>query len=51
MADEGNNVVRKIDTAAAGELLSLPLHPRISTEDVARVAEAVRAFEKGLTEA
>ena len=33
--------------AAAGELLSLPLHPRLSDADVARVAREVNAFVKG----
>jgi len=32
---------------AAGELLSLPLHPRMQTGDVLRVVEAIRAFERG----
>jgi dTDP-4-amino-4,6-dideoxygalactose transaminase len=32
---------------AAREILSLPLHPRLSEEDVRRVASAVAAFEKG----
>jgi dTDP-4-amino-4,6-dideoxygalactose transaminase len=31
----------------AREILSLPLHPRLSDEDVRRVASAVAAFEKG----
>jgi dTDP-3-amino-3,4,6-trideoxy-alpha-D-glucose transaminase len=34
---------------AARELLSLPLNPRLDERDVARVAEAVVAFEKGRT--
>ena len=29
---------------AAAELLSLPLHPRLSTEDVTRVADTVNEF-------
>jgi dTDP-3-amino-3,4,6-trideoxy-alpha-D-glucose transaminase len=32
---------------AAGEVLSLPLHPRLSDADVRRVAGAVAAFQKG----
>jgi dTDP-3-amino-3,4,6-trideoxy-alpha-D-glucose transaminase len=32
---------------AAAELLSLPLHPRLGEDEVARVAGAVAAFEKG----
>jgi dTDP-4-amino-4,6-dideoxygalactose transaminase len=32
---------------ATREVLSLPLHPRLSDDDVARVADAVAAFEKG----
>jgi dTDP-3-amino-3,4,6-trideoxy-alpha-D-glucose transaminase len=32
---------------AAGELLSLPLHPRLCREDVARVAGVVREYQKG----
>ena len=32
---------------AAGEILSLPLHPRLTDADVARVAAAVGAFQKG----
>ena len=32
---------------AAREILSLPLHPRLSDDDVRRVAGAVAAFEKG----
>jgi dTDP-4-amino-4,6-dideoxygalactose transaminase len=32
---------------AAREILSLPLHPRLSDDDVRRVASAVAAFEKG----
>jgi dTDP-4-amino-4,6-dideoxygalactose transaminase len=31
---------------AATELLSLPLHPRLSTDQVARVADAVNEFEE-----
>jgi len=34
-------------TRAAGELLSLPLHPRMQTGEVLRVVEAIRAFERG----
>ena len=33
--------------AAAAELLSLPLHPRLADADVARVAQSVIAFVKG----
>jgi dTDP-4-amino-4,6-dideoxygalactose transaminase len=36
---------------AAGSLLSLPLHPRLQTGDVRRVAAAVQAFEEGQTKA
>lgn len=32
---------------AAGELLSLPLHPRLTDEDARAVAETVAEFEKG----
>jgi dTDP-4-amino-4,6-dideoxygalactose transaminase len=32
---------------AAREVLSLPLHPRLTDADVARVAEAAAAFQKG----
>jgi dTDP-3-amino-3,4,6-trideoxy-alpha-D-glucose transaminase len=32
---------------AAGEILSLPLYPRLSTEDVHRVADAIRDFHRG----
>jgi dTDP-3-amino-3,4,6-trideoxy-alpha-D-glucose transaminase len=32
---------------AAGELLSLPLHPRLSNADLNRVADAVAAHQKG----
>lgn len=32
---------------AAAEVLSLPLHPRLSDADVARVAEAAHTFQKG----
>ncbi len=38
-------------TRAAGELLSLPLHPRMQTGDVLRVVEAIRAFERGTSHA
>ena len=31
----------------AGEILSLPLHPRLTDADVARVSAAIRAFQKG----
>jgi dTDP-3-amino-3,4,6-trideoxy-alpha-D-glucose transaminase len=31
----------------AGEILSLPLHPRLTDADVARVSEAIGAFQKG----
>ncbi len=34
---------------ACGELLSLPLYPGMGVADVARVADAVNAFEKGQT--
>lgn len=34
-------------TRAAGELLSLPLNPRLSEADVTRVADAVGAYQKG----
>ena len=36
-----------VSDRAAREVLSLPLHPRLSDDDVARVAGAVAAFEKG----
>ncbi len=32
---------------AAGELLSLPLHPRLADADVQRVADAVNEFQRG----
>jgi perosamine synthetase len=32
---------------ATSQILSLPLHPRLSQDDVRRVASAVAAFEKG----
>ena len=32
---------------AAREILSLPLHPRLTDADVARVSAAVGAFQKG----
>jgi dTDP-3-amino-3,4,6-trideoxy-alpha-D-glucose transaminase len=32
---------------AAREILSLPLHPRLTDDDLARVVDAVAAFEKG----
>jgi dTDP-4-amino-4,6-dideoxygalactose transaminase len=34
-------------TRAAGELLSLPLNPRLSEADVRRVAAAVGVYRKG----
>jgi dTDP-4-amino-4,6-dideoxygalactose transaminase len=36
-----------VATAAAAELLSLPLHPRLTDEEVAHVAAAVASFSKG----
>lgn len=36
-----------VAAAAARELLSLPLHPRLDDADVARVADAAAAFQKG----
>ena len=36
-----------VATQAAGELLSLPLHPRLGEADVARVAAAAKTFQKG----
>jgi dTDP-3-amino-3,4,6-trideoxy-alpha-D-glucose transaminase len=36
-----------VASAAAAELLSLPLHPRLADVDVARVARNVNAFVKG----
>ena len=36
-----------IASAASAELLSLPLHPRLTDADVARVARSVSAFVKG----
>ena len=36
-----------VASAAAAELLSLPLHPRLADVDVARVARSVNAFVKG----
>ena len=36
-----------VAVAAAGQLLSLPLSPRLTDEDVVRVAESVSAFVKG----
>jgi dTDP-3-amino-3,4,6-trideoxy-alpha-D-glucose transaminase len=36
-----------VASAAATELLSLPLHPRLADTDVARVAQAVSVFAKG----
>jgi len=36
-----------VASAAASELLSLPLHPRLTDADVARVAQGVKAFMKG----
>jgi dTDP-4-amino-4,6-dideoxygalactose transaminase len=35
-----------VASAAASELLSLPLHPRLTDADVARVAQGVTAFLK-----
>jgi dTDP-3-amino-3,4,6-trideoxy-alpha-D-glucose transaminase len=32
---------------AAGEILSLPLHPRLTDSDVERISSAVNAFQKG----
>jgi dTDP-3-amino-3,4,6-trideoxy-alpha-D-glucose transaminase len=40
-----------IASAASAELLSLPLHPRLTDADVARVAESVSAFVKGQLQA
>jgi dTDP-4-amino-4,6-dideoxygalactose transaminase len=39
-----------VASVAADELLSLPLHPALSDEDVERVAAAVNAFQKGQSE-
>ena len=36
-----------VAVSAAGQLLSLPLSPRLSDEDIVRVADAVAAFAKG----
>jgi dTDP-3-amino-3,4,6-trideoxy-alpha-D-glucose transaminase len=36
-----------VAAAAAGELVSLPLHPRLSAEDVTRVSRDVNVFLKG----
>jgi dTDP-3-amino-3,4,6-trideoxy-alpha-D-glucose transaminase len=36
---------------AAGELLSLPLHPRLHARQTARVIDAIQAFEKGSIDA
>jgi dTDP-4-amino-4,6-dideoxygalactose transaminase len=36
-----------VAAAAAGELLSLPLSPRLTDADIVRVADAVAAFAKG----
>ena len=36
-----------VAAGAARDLLSLPLHPRLTDADVARVVEAVHAFQKG----
>jgi dTDP-3-amino-3,4,6-trideoxy-alpha-D-glucose transaminase len=36
-----------VAVAAAGELLSLPISPRLADADIARVADAVAAFVKG----
>jgi dTDP-4-amino-4,6-dideoxygalactose transaminase len=40
-----------VASAAAAELLSLPLHPRLTDADVARVTREVGAFVKGHTTA
>jgi dTDP-4-amino-4,6-dideoxygalactose transaminase len=40
-----------VASAAAAELLSLPLHPRLTDADVARVARGVNAFAKGCSPA
>jgi dTDP-3-amino-3,4,6-trideoxy-alpha-D-glucose transaminase len=40
-----------VASAAAAELLSLPLHPRLADADVARVSREVNAFVKGHTAA
>lgn len=40
-----------VASAAAAELLSLPLHPRLADADVARVSREVDAFVKGHTAA
>jgi len=37
-----------VASAAAVELLSLPLHPRLADADIARVTRAIGAFVKGL---
>ena len=36
-----------VAVAAAGQLLSLPLSPRLTDEDIVRVADSVAAFAKG----
>jgi len=36
-----------VAVSAAGQLLSLPLSPRLSDEDIVRVADTVAAFAKG----
>jgi perosamine synthetase len=36
-----------VASRAADEVLSLPLYPALSTDDVERVATAVNRFEKG----
>ena len=36
-----------VASAAAGELLSLPLHPRLADADIARVTREIGAFVKG----
>ena len=36
-----------VAVSAAGQLLSLPLSPRLTDEDIVRVAESVAAFAKG----
>ena len=40
-----------IASAASAELLSLPLHPRLTDADVARVTRSVSAFVKGQLQA
>jgi len=43
----GRSVDCPVAARAAGELLSLPLHPRLSDTDAYRIAESVNAFQKG----